>query len=260
MLWIIATVYTAFVGAIAYANYQLKLINVVLEGQPKIIDNKEFLEAYRLQIQINAFLEKIWPRVKKANLSSVSDAVYKTVTALFVFLLLLQFFFPDLLKTAAPAMLLALGFLATIGNALQDKRKSMEINKIILLPFSILFPLFAAYQIDMSEHLVKFRVVLAAQPIGYDNTLAALTIGLGLFCYFGLDIIERFQRAIVVWILKRALILSQNMVRVGVQHAIPEEKEMRAIAKEAIVVTAQNMTYFGAITGAAVGCISYLIR
>lgn len=259
MLWIIATVYTALVSAIAYANYQLKLISAVVEGQPKIIDNKEFLEAYRFQIKINALLEKVWPRVKKANFSSVSSAVYKTVTALFVFLLLLQFSFPDLLTIAAPAMLLALGFLATIGNALQDKKKSMEINKKIVLPFSIFLPLFSAYQIDTSEHLFKFKAVLAAQSMGYDYALAALTIGLALFCYFGLNVIERFQRAIVVWVLKKAIILSQNMVRVGVQPTMPEEKEMRAIAKEAIVMTAQNMAYFGAITGAVVGCIKYLI-
>lgn len=259
MLWIIATLYTALVGAIAYANYQLKLISVIVEGQPKIIDNKEFLESYRLQIKINASLEKVWPRVKKANLSSISSTVYKTVTALFVFLLLFRFFLPDLLKDAAPAMLLALGFLATIGNALQDKKKSLEINKKILLPFSIFFPLFTAFQIDTSEHLIKIKAVLAAQSIGYEYTLAALTIGLALFCYFGLHVIERFQRAMVVWVLKRALILSQNMVRVGVQPTMPEEKEMRAIAKEAIVMTAQNMSYFGVITGVVVGCIKYLI-
>jgi hypothetical protein len=259
MLWIIASGYTVLVGAIAYAVYQLKLISVILDNQPKIIENEAFLKHYSLQIRINKFLEKIWPGVKRAKFSGVSSGVYKIVNIVFLFLLLLQFFFSDFLSPAAPAMFLSLGFLAATGNALQDRKRSAEANKYILLPFSMLFPLFIAYHIDTSEKLLRIKSVFAAQAIGYEATLALLTIGLGLFCYFGLNIIERFQRVIVVWILNRALILSQNMVLVGVNPTMPEEKEMRAIAKEAIVVTAKNMVIFGCVISALVGGVRYII-
>ncbi|UVM58460.1 hypothetical protein LOY37_12995 [Pseudomonas sp. B21-012] len=260
IVWVMATGYTALVGAIAYAVYQLKLISVILDNQPKIIDNDKFLKNYSLQIKANKFLEKIWPRVKRAKLSGVSRVAYKVVNILFVVLLLLQFLFSDFLSPAAPAIFLSLGFFAAIGNALQDKKRTAEAKKYILLPFSLLFPLFVAYHIDTSEKLLKIKSVLTAQPLEYEATLASLTIGLGLFCYFGLNIIERFERVVVSWILSRALILSQNMVLVGVNPTMPEEKEMRAIAKEAIVVTAKNMVIFGLVISTLACCTRYIIE
>ena len=136
----------------------------------------------------------------------------------------------------------------------------MEINKKVSMPFSILFPLFIAYNIDTSEKLLKMKAVFSAQAIGYEATLASMVVGLGLFCYFGLNIIDRFQRVIVVFFLNRALILSKNMVLVGVNPTMPGEKEMRAIAKEAIVVTAQNMTIFGVVVGALVGFVRRMVE
>ncbi|WP_143519846.1 hypothetical protein [Pseudomonas moraviensis] len=248
------------VGVIAYTAYQLKLISVILDNLPGIIENEEFLRNYAVQIKINRFLEKIWPGVKRARLSGVSSGVYKIVNFLFLFLLLLQFFFSDLLSFAAPAMFLSLGFLAAIGNALQDKMRSMEINKTVLMPFSILFPLFVAYHIDTSEKLLQMKTVFSAQAIGYEAMLTSVTLGLGLFCYFGLNIIEHFQRVIVVWILNRALILSKNMVLVGVNPTMPGEKEMRAIAKEAIVVTAKNMAIFGLVAGSLVAFVRRMVE
>ncbi|WP_210623418.1 hypothetical protein [Pseudomonas sp. P42] len=260
MLWIIATGYTVLVGVIAYAAYQLKLISVILDNLPEIIENEEFLRNYAIQIKINNFLEKIWPGVKRARLSNVSSGIYKIVNFLFLFLLMLQFFFSEFLSFAAPAMFLSLGFLAAIGNALQDKKRSMEINKKVLIPFSILFPLFIAYHIDTSEKLLQMKAVFSAQAIGYEATLASMVVGLGLFCYFGINITEHFQRIIVVWVLNRALILSKNMVLVGVNPTMPGEKEMRAIAKEAIVVTAKNMAIFGLVVGALVAFVRRMVE
>ncbi|MBV4476845.1 hypothetical protein [Pseudomonas botevensis] len=248
------------VGSIAYAAYQLKLISVILDNLPGIAENEEFLKNYAVQIKINKFLERIWPGVKRAGLSGVSSGVHKVVNFLFLFLLLLQFFFSDFLSFAAPAMFLSLGFLAAIGNALQDKKRSVEINKKVLMPFSILFPLFVAYHIDTSEKLLKMKAVFSAQTIGYEATLASMVVGLGLFCYFGLNVIDRFQRVIVFWLLNRALILSKNMVLVGVNPTMPGEKEMRAIAKEAIVVTAKNMTIFGVVVGALVALVRRMVE
>lgn len=260
MLWMIGAGYTMLVGVIAYAAYQLKLVSVILDNLPGIIENEEFVRNCAAQIKINKFLEKIWPGVKRARLSGVSNGVYKVVNFLFLFLLMLQFFFSDFLSFAAPAMFLSLGFLAAIGNALQDKKRSMEVNKEVLIPFSILFPLFIAYHIDTSEKLLQMKALFSAQTMGYEATLASMIIGLGLFCYFGLNIIERFQRVIVVWVLKRALILSKNMVLVGVNPTMPGEKEMRAIAKEAIVVTAKNMAIFGLVVGALVAFVRRMVE
>lgn len=258
--WIIAAGYTALVGAIAYAVYQLKLISVILDNQPQIIEGDEFLKSYALQIRINKFLERIWPKVRRTKLSALSSAIYKIANALFVFLLLLQFFFSDFLSPVAPAMFLSLGFLAFVGNALKDKKRSADATKYILLLISVMFPLFVAYHIDTSEKLIIIKSALAVQNFGYEVTLALLTTGLGLFCYFGLSIIERFQRIIVSWFLNRALILSKNMVLVGVNPTMPEEKEMRAIAKEAIMVTAKNMVVFGLVVSALTGCVRYMIE
>ncbi|MGE1172758.1 hypothetical protein [Pseudomonas sp. BW7P1] len=248
------------VGAIAYSAYQLKLISVILDNLPGIVENEEFLRNYAVQIKINKFLEKIWPRVKRARLSGVSSGIYKVVNFLFLFLLLIQFFFSDFLSFAAPAMFLSLGFLAAIGNALQDKRRSVEVSKKVSMPFSILFPLFIAYHIDTSEKLLNMKAVFSAQVIGYEATLASMVVGLGLFCYFGLSILDRFQRVIVIWLLNRALILSKNMVLVGINPTMPGEKEMRAIAKEAIVVTAKNMAIFGVVVGVLVAFVRRIME
>lgn len=260
MLWIIATVYTTLVGVIAYAAYQLKLVSVILDNLPGIIENEEFLKNYAVQIKINRFLERIWPGVRSVRLSGVSSGVYKFVNLLFMCLLLLQFFFSDLLSFAAPVVFLALGFLASIGNSLQDKKRSMEVNQKTLMPFSIFFPLFIAYHIDTSDKLLKMKAVFSAQAIGYEATLASMAVGLGLFCYFGLSLIESFQRFVVVWVLNRALILTKNMVLVGVNPSLPGEKEMRAIAKEAIVVTAKNMAVFGLIVGALLAFVRRVVE
>lgn len=260
IVWLVGVGYMALTGIIGCLVVQLKLINAVVDNQPNIVDNKDFLDSYSWHIKVSKQLEKIWPRIKRATLSDVSGVTYKWVTILFFSLLFLQYLFSDFLASAAPAVFVCLGFLAGIGNSLQGEKRSAEASKYLLLPFSILFPLFISYNIDNSSKLLAIKGFFAARPLGYEATLAILVVGLGVFCYFGIGIIERIQKAIVLWLLKRALVLSRNMVLVGVAPKMPEEKEMRAIAKEAIVVTAKNMAVFGALVGVLVGAIHSVVE
>lgn len=256
---VIAGTYSFFVGLIAYFVYQLKLLSVMLDKQSNIVENRAFLDDFWLLMKINAVLEKVWPKVREVKLEGGSHAVYRVATAIFVLILILQYFFPAFVLAAAPIFFVALAISAMIGNALQEPKKNKEIAKLILLPFSIVFPVFIAYQIDTYDKAAFLKTVLSSQEVKYETVLLGLTLGLAIFCYFGMRFVERCQKLVVMWVLNRALILAKRMVLVGITPKMPEEADMRAIAKEALVATVQNMLVFGAFVGSIVAGIKFML-
>ncbi|HFH3919949.1 hypothetical protein [Pseudomonas aeruginosa] len=249
--------WSALCAFLLYCNYQAKLISAVVDNKDKITENKDFLNDYKLQIKVNALLEKLWPKIKHTNEKSLNDYLRRISLAIFAAIIAFLYLFPSYTEAAAIPALVTLWVTSTIGNALADKTINKKFEKYYLLPFCIFVPTLFFYIIDTSPQGQNFKNAISTLPYRYDHVITALLIGSCLATFISIKTFTKLQELLILWTTGRIFALAKKIVLLGIAPKMPEEKEMRAIAKESLVVSIQHATLFGFVIAAVIGFAEY---